>query len=97
MSVRDLEACKSFVHTNRTIAIRFKAKAEEVLEAAHSVEDVDSRLLLADLSRAVEQRAAQYESIATLQERDLGVRCYCPGSNKRATPFAGAARLTCPE
>jgi hypothetical protein len=29
------------------------------------------------LSRVVEQRGARYASLATLQERDLGVRCHC--------------------
>lgn len=73
----DLEACKSFVYVNRVIADRFKAKAVEVLEAAKEVDDAGSRLLLADLSRVVEQRGARYASLATLQERDLGVRCHC--------------------
>jgi hypothetical protein len=78
MPVQDLEACRTFVYTNRLLANRFKAKAEEVLEVVQTIEDVESRLLLADLSRAVERRATQFESIATLQERDLGVRCHCP-------------------
>ena len=75
--IEDFEACKSFVYVNRVIADRFKAKAVEVLEAAQGVDDVGSRLLLADLSRIVEQRGARYASLATLQERDLGVRCHC--------------------
>ncbi|SEB90926.1 hypothetical protein [Terriglobus roseus] len=80
MPIKDLEACQTFVYANRLIASRFKAKAEEVLEVVQTIEDIDSRLLLADLSHAVERRARQYESIATLQERDMGVRCHCPAT-----------------
>jgi hypothetical protein len=83
MPVRDLEPCKSFVLTNRIIARRFQAKAEEVLKAVQSVEDVDSRLLLADLSRSVERRGARYASLADLQERDMGVLCHCPTRDKQ--------------
>jgi hypothetical protein len=82
MPAHDPEVCKSFVYTNRVLAVRFKAKAREVLAVAQSVEDSGGRLLLADLSRVVEQRAAQYELMATQQEHDLGVRCHCPVNSK---------------
>ncbi|AFL86407.1 hypothetical protein Terro_0055 [Terriglobus roseus DSM 18391] len=84
MPVLDVEACKSFVYANRIIADHFKATAQEVLEAVQTFEDTDTRLRLADLSRTAEERAAQHENLAELQERDMGVRCHCPNVAVRA-------------
>jgi hypothetical protein len=83
MPGNDPEACATFVAANRLIADCFKAKAEELLAVAQSLEDVEQRLQLADLLAVVEERAALHESIAELQAREIGMKCYCPPRTSR--------------
>jgi len=82
----DIEVCKTFVYANRLIADRFRAKAEEVIEAAQQVEDIDTRLRLADLSVEADRRAAYHQTLADMQENDMGVACHCPPRNQYKVP-----------
>lgn len=74
----DLEACLTFVQTNRMIAEIFREKAGEALLTIEKLEDSDAKQKMSRIVDLAIERAVLHEDTAIQQQLDLGTKCYCP-------------------
>ena len=77
MPKTNLESCFSFVYAHRLAASLLRGKAEELLETLGRLDESDVKERLLVIANAHLTRATEHEVRADLQERDLGVKCYC--------------------